>query len=57
MQCNCKYYKFVDGQLVCSVCGKPAHTYPVVEAKIILPEENKSVVAVKTKPAARRKGR
>lgn len=22
--CKCKYYKMVDGVLVCSVCGKPA---------------------------------
>jgi len=23
MQCKCSYYKIVDGQLVCSQCGKP----------------------------------
>jgi uncharacterized Zn finger protein (UPF0148 family) len=41
MNCKCKYFNLVDGKLVCSVCGKPAHE-PVIEDKIDHKPENKA---------------
>ena len=58
MQCKCTYFKSVNGELVCSVCGKPAHTSAVtsaIEDKMSPPPENKSPAAVKAKPAQKRK--
>lgn len=33
MICKCKYFKVVDGKLVCSVCGKPPKKEDSVETK------------------------
>ncbi len=27
--CKCKYYRYSDGQIVCSQCGRPAPAKPV----------------------------
>lgn len=42
MQCKCKYFLRNDkGELVCSVCGKPAHS-PEIEDKMGERPENKT---------------
>jgi uncharacterized Zn finger protein (UPF0148 family) len=28
MQCKCSYFRWVNGELVCSVCGRPARRSP-----------------------------
>lgn len=35
MICKCQYFKYVNGELVCSVCGKPAHSDDQIEDKAI----------------------
>ncbi len=42
MKCKHKYYKLVDGKLVCSVCGKPAPEKPI-EDKVVSQHETKEV--------------
>jgi uncharacterized Zn finger protein (UPF0148 family) len=56
MVCKCAYFKMVNGELVCSACGKPSHSAaPVIEDKSIQPQENKAAVAASTKPAVKRR--
>jgi len=40
MICKCTYYKIVDGQLVCSNCGKPA-SKKKIEDKVVKDLETK----------------
>lgn len=46
MECKHTYYKMVDGGLVCSVCGRPAHA-STIEDKIGPRPENKKQKKVK----------
>ena len=41
MKCKCKYYKIVDGKLVCSVCGKLLIIEPKIEDKVVEKHETK----------------
>ncbi len=34
MECKCKYYEMIAGQLVCVQCGEPSPVKPSIEDKI-----------------------
>ena len=46
MLCKCKYFLSVNGGLICSQCGKPAHS-PAIEDKMMPQPENKKIKKVK----------
>jgi len=49
MKCKCKYYlRNEDGVLVCSVCGKPAHTNEI-EDKMQGKHEDKAPLYISDK--------
>ena len=58
MQHECRYFKYYGGQLVCSVCGKPAARQPGTDGrKMQDPAEDKMAAAPEnktTKPPARK---
>jgi uncharacterized Zn finger protein (UPF0148 family) len=46
MECRCKYFNWVNGELVCSQCGKSAHTRsqaPIEDKAESIPENKKLV--------------
>jgi len=50
MKCNCKYYlRDSEGNLVCSVCGKPAHE---IEDKMQERYEDKAPLYISNKDRA-----
>jgi hypothetical protein len=65
MDCNHAYYHYVDGELVCSVCGKPAKERaaiedkiaPRVEDKIARQPEVKRIIPVISHPETKRPGK
>ena len=54
MICKCAYFNYVNGKLVCSVCGKPAAPRSVIEDKIDKTAEVKTPQPV-NKNATRRR--
>ena len=42
MQHKCKYFHYVDGELICVQCGKPAHSEGTIEDKMVTKHEDKT---------------
>jgi hypothetical protein len=54
MICHCKCFQFVNGILVCSVCGKPSTKYPGNRPKVEDKMVDKSTIENKNKTKSRR---
>jgi len=51
MECKCKYFNWVNGELVCSQCGKLAHARPDSQAPI----EDKMAKSISENKKARKR--
>ena len=48
MECNCRYFNFVNGVLICSQCGKPLKPgQNPIEDKMLAPPANKVLKKIK----------